>query len=157
MWHSPFSAFITRLTFYNFFPSESNTRSIKFYWDLYKHLSELEVFKATYHLDVVLACIILLHFPPRSHTCYSRCNRKVSQTAALLCYSERGMERIALGKCGFLLEGFLVVFFFLSFLSQERKPWFHLAWKEARNPSYPILICSRRPLRSATPCSGSKG
>lgn len=106
MWHSPFNAFITRLTFYNFFPSESNTRSINFYWGLYKRLSELEVFKAAYHLDVVLACIILLHFPLRSHTCYSRCTRKLFQTTALLCDSERGNEKIALGKCGWCLGFF---------------------------------------------------
>lgn len=132
MWHSPFSAFITRLTFYNFFPSESNTRSINFYWDLYKHLSELEVFKATYHLDVVLACIILLHFPPRSHTCYSRCNRKVSQTAALLRDSERGMERIALGKCGFLFGFFFGWVFFFKLSEPGKKTLISLRVKRSQ-------------------------
>jgi len=55
---------------------------------------------------MVLACINLLHFPLRSHTCYSRCNRNVSQTNALLCDSERGKEKIALVKCGWIVGYF---------------------------------------------------
>lgn len=106
MCHSPFTAFITRLTFDNFFLSEPNTRSINFYWSLYKHFSELEVFKETNHLDVVVVCIILFQFPFRSHTCYSKYKIKFSQTMVLLCDSRRRKYKITLGKCEECCWGF---------------------------------------------------
>lgn len=151
MWHSPFSAFITRLTFYIFFPSESSTRSINFYWGLYKHLSELEVFKATYHLDVVLACIILLLFPLRSHTLFKLQLKSLTNNCPAL-WLRKGKGKDCFGQIWGVIW-FCLLVCFLKFLSQERKSWFHSEWKEARNPSYSISFCPRTPFCSATPCS----
>lgn len=145
MWRSPFSAFITRLTFYGFFPSESSTRSINFYWGLYKHLSELEVFKATYHLDVVLACIILLLFPLRSHTVFKLQLKSLTNNCPAL-WLRKGKGKDCFGQIWGVIWFCLFVSLFFKVSEPGKKILISLRVKRSQKSFLFHLILSKNTL-----------